>query len=73
MLVQELKDKNVKSVIMNGTEYFDVMDIRDNHPDLKIDIKKILIVGLKSYITANHVEQLTDFDKVMKGLFNVKN
>ncbi|KQT25874.1 hypothetical protein ASG22_04015 [Chryseobacterium sp. Leaf405] len=72
MLVQELKDKNVKSVLMNGIEYFDVKDIRDNHPDLKIDIKKILIVRRKSYITANYVEQLTDFDKVFKGLFESK-
>lgn len=72
MLAQELKDKNVKSVLMNGIEYFDVKDIKDNHPDLKIDIKKIIIVGLKSYITANYVDELTDFDRVMKGLFNVK-
>jgi len=73
MLVQELKQKGVKSVIMNGIEYFDVVDIKENHPDLKIDIKKILIVGRKSYILSEYIEQLTDFDKVMKSLFNVKN
>lgn len=73
MLEQELKYKNVKSTTMNGIEYFDVADIKENHPDLKIDIKKILIVGRKSYIIAEYVEQLTDFDKVMKSLFNVKN
>lgn len=73
MLVQELKDKNVKSVIMNNIEYFDVTDIKENHPDLKIDVKQILIVGKKYYIKAEHVEQLTDFDKVMKSMFNIKN
>lgn len=72
MLVQELKDKNVKSVIMNGIEYFDVTDIKDNHPDLKVDVNKILIVGKKYYIIADYVEPLTDFDKVMKSMFNVK-
>ncbi len=73
MLVQELKQKGVKSVIMNGIEYFDIADIKENHPDLKIDIKKILIVGIKSYILAEYIEQLTDFDKVMKSFFNVNN
>lgn len=58
---------------MNSIEYFDVTDIKENHPDLKIDVKQILIVGKKYYIKAEYVEQLTDFDKVMKSMFNVKN
>lgn len=57
---------------MNDIEYFDVADIKENHPDLKIDVKQILIVGKKYYIKAENVERLTDFDKVMKSMFNVK-
>lgn len=73
MLVQELKDKNVKSVIMNGIEYFDVADIKENHPDLKIDVNQILIVGKNYYITANYVEERTEFDNIFKSIFNSKN
>ncbi|SFN15764.1 hypothetical protein SAMN05421594_1435 [Chryseobacterium oleae] len=73
MLIQELKNKNVKSVIINGIEYFDVRDIRDNHPDLKVDIDKIIIVEKTSYITSDNIHKLTDFDIVMKDFFKSKN
>ncbi|MEA1850922.1 hypothetical protein U9K52_18565 [Chryseobacterium sp. MHB01] len=69
MELQELKDRNVKSVNLNGIEYFDVKDIKENHPDLKVDIKKVLIVGKQIYITAENIQEITNFDKVFKGLF----
>lgn len=73
MLAKELQEKGLKSKLMNGIEYFDVQDIKDNHPDLKIDVKKILIVGKKYYITADNIQEVTDFDKVMKSIFQIKN
>lgn len=73
MLAKELQEKGLKSELMNGIEYFDVQDIKDNHPDLKIDVKKILIVGKRLYITADNIQEITDFDKVMKSIFQTKN
>jgi Holliday junction resolvase len=55
------------------TEYFDVKDIKENHPELKIDIKKVLIVGRNIYIKAENIQEITEFDKVFKGLFKTKN
>jgi len=69
MELQQLKDRNVKSVNLNGIEYFDVKDIKDNHPDLKVDIKKIIIIRKNVYITAENIQEITEFDKVFKGLF----
>ncbi|NML55851.1 hypothetical protein [Chryseobacterium cheonjiense] len=69
MELQQLKDRNVKSVNLNGIEYFDVKDIKDNHPDLKVDIKKIILIRKNVYITAENIQEITDFDKVFKGLF----
>lgn len=72
MLAEQLQEKGVKSVLMNGIEYFDVKDIKDNHPDLKVDIKKVLIVGRDIYITAENVIEKTEFDNIFKGLFKSK-
>lgn len=69
MELQQLKDRNVKSVNLNGIEYFDVKDIKDNHPDLKVDIKKIIIIRKNVYITAENIQEITEFDKKFKSLF----
>ncbi len=67
-----LKQKNVKSVIINDIEYFDVSDIKKNHRDLKIDIREMIIEGGVKLIKAEHVTSLTDFDMTMRDLFNRK-
>lgn len=73
MLAQDLKNRNVKSTLIGEEEYFDVKDIKENHSDLKVDIKKVLLVGANIYITAENIQEVTDFDKVFKGLFKTKN
>lgn len=73
MELQQLKDRNVKSVNLNGIEYFDVKDIKDNHPDLKVDIKKIIIIRKNVYITAENIQEITEFDRSIKKLFSPKN
>ena len=67
-----LKQKNVKSVIINDIEYFDVSDIKKNHRDLKIDIREMITEGGVKLIKAEYVTSLTDFDMTMRDLFNRK-
>lgn len=67
-----LKQKNVKSITIKGVEYFDVLDIKQNHPDLKVDIKEIVTVDDVSLIEAKYIESLTEFDNTIKNIFGKK-
>jgi hypothetical protein len=69
MLKSILKDRKVKSVTYDNIEYFDVQDIKDNHPDLKVDIKEIVYVDGIALINAKHISPVTEFDKIMKQVF----
>lgn len=60
----------MKSVNLNGIEYFDVMDIKDNHPDLKVDIKKIIMIRKNVYITAENIQEITAFEGLSKHYLN---
>ncbi|MCS3529147.1 hypothetical protein [Chryseobacterium sp. JUb7] len=64
-----LKQKNVKSIIINNIEYFDVLDIKKNHQDLKIDVREMITIEGTKLIKAEHVTSLTDFDKTMRDIF----
>lgn len=67
-----LKLKNVKSITDKGTEYFDILDIKNNHPDLKVDTEKILLINNIKVIKARYVSESTDFDKSIKKIFKGK-
>jgi len=69
MLKSILKDKNVKSIINNDIEYFDVQDIKDNHPELKIDVKEIVHINGTAMITAQYIYVTTEFDRMIKQVF----
>ncbi|RNA60728.1 hypothetical protein D1631_01660 [Chryseobacterium nematophagum] len=67
-----LKQKNVKSITIENVIYFDVLDIKQNHPDLKVNIKEIITVDGIALIRAEYIESLTEFDKNIKNIFGKK-
>ncbi|CAA7195198.1 hypothetical protein [Chryseobacterium potabilaquae] len=67
-----LKQKNVKSIVIKDVEYFDVLDIKENHPDLKVDVKEIIIIDGIPLIRAEYIEILTEFDNNIKSMFGKK-
>ncbi|VXC15142.1 hypothetical protein [Chryseobacterium sp. 8AT] len=72
MLNEQLKRKNVKNLKVNDIEYFDVQDIKDNHPELKIDVSKIKHIDNMTLIKAEDVHIVTEFDKMIKQVFPKK-
>jgi len=72
MLPDILKEKKVKSIIVKKEEYFDVADIKKNHPDLKIDTSKVVAVKKSQFIKAEYIFPLSDFDKSIKNVFNAR-
>ncbi|GGG56390.1 hypothetical protein [Epilithonimonas arachidiradicis] len=50
-----LNKRQVKNVKINDIEYFDVQDIKDNHPDLKIEVEKIVHIEDVTLIEAKYV------------------
>ncbi len=72
MLPDILKEKKIKSILVEEEEYFDVADIKKNHPDLKIDVSKIVVVKKTEFIKAEYVAPLSDFDKAIKNIFKPK-
>ncbi|WP_294285600.1 hypothetical protein [uncultured Chryseobacterium sp.] len=72
MLPDILKEKKIKSILVEKEEYFDVADIKKNHPDLKIDIGKIVVVKKTEFIKAEDVALLSDFDNAMRHIFKPK-
>lgn len=69
MLNNRLKSRSVKYVKINDIEYFDVQDIRDNHPELKIEVDKIIRINDVALIVADYIHLTTDFDRTMKQVF----
>lgn len=69
MLITRLKRRGVKNVIVDDIEYFDVQDIKDNHPELKVDVKKIVYVNELALVKAEDIHIATDFDKIIKQVF----
>ena len=72
MLNEQLKRKRVKSIMIDNIEYFDVQDIKDNHPDFKVDVSKIMYVNDIALIKAEGVHIKTEFDKMIKQVFPKK-
>jgi len=72
MLNEQLKRQKVKSIMINNIEYFDVQDIKDNHPDLKVDVDKIMHINDTALIKADDVHVKTEFDKMIKQVFPKK-
>jgi len=72
MLPDILKEKKIKSVLVEKEEYFDVVDIKKNHPDLKIDIGRVVIIEKSEFIKAEYVSLLSDFDNAIKNIFKPK-
>ncbi|WP_294202935.1 MULTISPECIES: hypothetical protein [Chryseobacterium] len=72
MLPDILKEKKIKSILIKNEEYFDTADIKKNHPDLKIDASKIIVVKKAGYIKAEYVSSLSDFDHAIKNIFKSK-
>lgn len=73
MLNEQLKIKNVKNVKVDNIEYFDVQDIKTNHPELKIDVNKIKHIDNMTLIKAEDVHRATEFDKMIKQVFPKRN
>lgn len=69
MLPDILKEKKIKSILIEKEEYFDAADIKKNHPDLKIDVSQVVVFKKAEFIKAEHVAPLSDFDNVMKNIF----
>jgi len=72
MTPKQLKHKNVKNITDKGSIYFDIADIKENHPDLKVDTEKIISVHGVKVIKAKYISECTDFDKSIKGIFKKK-
>ncbi|WP_147474454.1 hypothetical protein [Chryseobacterium nematophagum] len=62
----------MKSITIENVIYFDVLDIKQNHPDLKVNIKEIITVDGIALIRAEYIESLTEFDKNIKNIFGKK-
>lgn len=67
-----LKYKNVKSITDKGSTYFDIVDIKKNHPDLKIDTDKVTLINNVKVIKAKYVSECTELDKNIKNVFKKK-
>lgn len=67
-----LKQKKVKSITIKDVEYFDVADIKSNHYDLKVNVKKIINIDGILLIKAEDISSVTDFDNKIKGIFKPK-
>lgn len=67
-----LKQKKVKSITIKDVEYFDVADIKSNHYDLKVNVKKMITIDGVLLIKAEDISSLTDFDNKIKGIFKPK-
>ncbi|MCF2219185.1 hypothetical protein H9Q08_07695 [Chryseobacterium sp. PS-8] len=72
MLPELLKQKKIKSIFLKEEEYFDVADIKKNHPDLKIDVSRIILVKKLQFIKAEGVSLVSDFDNTIKNIFKNK-
>jgi quinolinate synthase len=72
MLSIKLKREGVKNVIVNDIEYFDVQDIKENHPELKVDTSKIVYLNGTALIKADYVYTISEFDKTIKQIFPKK-
>jgi len=72
MLPDILKEKKIKSILIQKEEYFDAADIKKNHPDLKIDVSQVVIFKKAEFIKAEHVALLSGFDHMIKHIFKPK-
>ncbi|KAA0126074.1 hypothetical protein FY557_19320 [Chryseobacterium sp. SN22] len=72
MLPDILKEKKIKSILIEKEEYFDVADIKKNHPDLKIDVSQVIIIKKVEFIKAEYVAPVSDFDNAIKNIFKPK-
>lgn len=70
MRLIDLKERAVKSIILNGTEYFYVEDIKENFKDLKIDTKEIFYYENIPLIKARFIQEKTEFDLIMEKTLN---
>lgn len=69
MTDKELIGLGVKKVSDN---YFSVQDIRDNHPELKVDVDKIEKLNEELAVKAEFVHKKTEFDKTIGKVFPKK-
>jgi hypothetical protein len=72
MLPDILKEKKIKSILIEQEEYFDATDIKKNHPDLKIDVSQVIVFKKTEFVKAEHVAPLSGFDHMIKHIFKPK-
>jgi len=70
MRTRDLKKREMRSIIIDGTEYFYVEDIKQSFKDLKINPEKIFYHKDIPLIKGRYIQEKTDFDLMIeKSLF----
>jgi len=67
---KEFLKKGFRNLLHNGVTYFSVYDIKVAYADVKFDTGNAIQVGGDIYVTAEAVEQMTEFDKKIKQSLN---
>lgn len=66
MKILDLKERGMRSITLQGTEYFYVEDIKELFKDLKIDSKEIFYYEKIPLIKARFIHQKTEFDLMIE-------
>lgn len=67
-----LKQREVRTIILDGEEYFYVEDIKSNCPELKIETLKIKYHEEIPLIMVEYIHMKTDFDNMITKVWNHK-
>ena len=66
MKLSDLKERGMRSITIDNTEYFFVEDIKNDFPDLKIDTKEIIYEDKVPLIRSKYIHQKTEFDLMIE-------
>ncbi|WP_430827209.1 hypothetical protein [Chryseobacterium indologenes] len=67
-----LKQREVRTIVLDGEEYFYVEDIKSNCPELKIETLKIKYHEEIPLIMVEYIHMKTDFDNMITKVWNHK-
>ena len=66
MRTRNLKKQEMRSIIIDGTEYFYVEDIKKSYSHLKINVEKIFYHKDTPLIKGRFIQEKTEFDLMME-------
>ena len=71
---EQLKEENVRHIIMDGEEYFYVEDVQEKYGYLILDLKKVVYKDEIPLIKSEFIHKMSKFDQMMKQtlVFNPK-